>query len=116
MNLSKCIFVKKGMAKMAKGGRLRAKRMHNGKRAKAIRPALPPEVHQAFSIVYCGMYGATSDVVKRLKSFLLFEGATLSGPMKVAARAVATMVKRESICAFEGRRSGCLWGFPSFLV
>jgi len=48
MSLSKCIFVKKGMAKMAKGARLRAKRITSGKRAKEIRPALPPEVHHAF--------------------------------------------------------------------
>ena len=114
MNLSKCNCVRKGMAKMAKGGRLRAKRTQSGKRAKAIRPALPPEVHQAFWIVYCGMYSSTSRATKRLKS--LFVGAILSGPTKVAAKVAAMSEMRESSCAFEGRRSGCLWGCPLFLA
>jgi hypothetical protein len=72
MSLSECRFVKKGMAKTAKGGRLRAKRMQRGKSEKAMRPALFPEDHQAFSMVYWGMYAATSGTARRKN---LLEGA-----------------------------------------
>jgi hypothetical protein len=40
------------MAKRAKGGALRAKRIQSGNKAKAMMPVLPPDVQNAFDIVY----------------------------------------------------------------
>src|SRR6267142_2749505 len=75
MSLSECRFVKKGTAKIAKGGRLRAKRMQSGKRAKAMRPALFPELHQALWTVYWGIYSATDGPDERWNNHSLCEGA-----------------------------------------
>jgi hypothetical protein len=75
MSLSECRFGKKGLEKIANGARLRAKRTQRAKSAKAMRPALFPEVHQAFWMVYWGTDAATSGSTERWNTHSLYLGA-----------------------------------------
>ena len=52
----------KGMANIANGGALRAKRTQRGKRANAIWPNLADEDQRDFEIVYWGMYDTNVEV------------------------------------------------------
>ena len=61
-SLSKYNCIMKGMANIANGGALRAKRMQRGRRASAIWPALADEDQRDFEIVYWGMYDSNIDV------------------------------------------------------